>query len=44
MILYASQHNGKPVLAAVSTDGRHKQRLGLSDGEVREPAWSSVKK
>ncbi|MDH3342521.1 MAG: Tol-Pal system beta propeller repeat protein TolB [Gammaproteobacteria bacterium] len=43
MIIYASQHNGKPVLAAVSTDGRHKQRLGLSDGEVREPAWSAVK-
>jgi len=43
MILYASQHKGKPVLAAVSTDGRHKQRLELSDGEVREPAWSSVK-
>ena len=42
MILYASQHQGKPVLAAVSTDGRHKQRLGLSDGDVREPAWSSV--
>ena len=34
---------GKPVLAAVSTDGRHKQRLGLSDGDVREPAWSSVR-
>ena len=44
MILYASQYKGKPVLAAVSTDGRHKQRLGLSDGEVREPAWSVVKK
>ena len=43
MILYASQHKGLPVLAAVSTDGRHKQRLGLSDGEVREPAWSVVK-
>ena len=43
MILYASQHQGKPVLAAVSTDGRHKQRLGLSDGDVREPAWSSVR-
>lgn len=43
MIMYASQHQGKPVLAAVSTDGRHKQRLGLSDGEVREPAWSAVR-
>ncbi|MDH5386956.1 MAG: Tol-Pal system beta propeller repeat protein TolB [Gammaproteobacteria bacterium] len=44
MILYASQYQGRPVLAAVSTDGRHKQRLVLSDGEVREPAWSSVRK
>lgn len=43
MILYASQHKGRPILAAVSTDGRHKQRLALSDGEVREPAWSSVR-
>jgi TolB protein len=44
MVLYASQHKGQPVLAAVSTDGRHKQRLGLSEGDVREPAWSSVRK
>jgi TolB protein len=44
MILYASQHKGKTVLAAVSVDGRHKQRLGLTDGGVRDPAWSSVKK
>lgn len=43
MILYASQHNGLSLLAAVSTDGRHKQRLALSDGEVREPAWSSAR-
>ena len=43
MILYASQHQGLPILAAVSSDGRHKQRLGVSDGEVREPAWSSTR-
>ena len=41
MILYASQHRGKAVLAAVSTDGRQKQRLALSDGEVREPSWAA---
>jgi len=41
MILYASQHKGKAVLAAVSTDGRQKQRLALSDGEVREPSWAA---
>jgi len=44
MILYAAQYKGKSVLAAVSVDGRHKQRLGLTEGDVREPAWSSVKK
>lgn len=43
MILYASQHKGKAVLAAVSADGRHKQRLVLSEGQVREPAWSISK-
>jgi TolB protein len=41
MILYASQDRGKAVLAAVSTDGRQKQRLALTDGEVREPSWAA---
>ncbi len=41
MILYASQYKGRAVLAAVSTDGRQKQRLALSDGEVREPSWAA---
>ena len=41
MILYASQDKGRAVLAAVSTDGRQKQRLALSDGEVREPSWAA---
>jgi TolB protein len=44
MILYATLVNGRGVLAAVSTDGRHKQRLVLSDGEVREPSWAPVRK
>jgi TolB protein len=44
MILYASQVNGRAVLAAVSIDGGHKQRLVLSDGEVREPSWAPVRK
>jgi len=44
MILYASQKQGQAILAAVSTDGRHKQQLLLSDGEVREPSWASSKK
>lgn len=41
MILYASQDRGRAVLAAVSADGRQKQRLALSDGEVREPSWAA---
>jgi TolB protein len=41
MILYASQDKGRAVLAAVSTDGRQKQRLALTDGEVREPSWAA---
>lgn len=44
MILYASEENGRAVLAAVSIDGRHKQRLALSDGGVREPAWAPIRK
>lgn len=43
MILYASQKHGQAILAAVSTDGGHKQQLMLSDGEVREPSWASSK-
>ncbi len=44
MVLYASQDKGKAILAAVSTDGRQKQRLALSDGEVREPSWAAKRK
>jgi TolB protein len=40
MIIYATRAKGKGVLAAVSTDGRVKQRLGLQTGDVREPVWS----
>jgi TolB protein len=44
MILYATQANRRGVLAAVSTDGRFKQRLVLSEGDVREPTWGPYKK
>lgn len=40
MIIYATRDQGRGVLAAVSEDGRVKQRLRLQEGEVREPAWS----
>ena len=42
MIIYATSVGGRGVLAAVSADGRFRQRLTLSGGDVREPAWSPV--
>lgn len=44
MVIYATQRSGGGVLAATSVDGRVKQRLLLSEGEVREPAWSPFRK
>lgn len=40
MILYATEERGRGVLAAVSADGRVHQKLRVSEGDVREPAWS----
>jgi TolB protein len=42
MIIYATHHNGRGVLAATSVDGRVSQRLSQDTGEVREPAWSPL--
>jgi len=39
MLLYASSDGRHGVLYAVSDDGKVRQRLVLSDGDVREPAW-----
>lgn len=39
MILIATELGGRGVLSAVSIDGRIKQRLSISAGDVREPAW-----
>lgn len=44
MILYASEIGGRGVLAAVSTDGRIKQRLSVAAADVREPAWGPLPK
>jgi TolB protein len=38
-ILYATRVDGRPVLAAVSTDGRTRPVLSLKSGDVREPSW-----
>ena len=42
MILYATREGERGVLSAVSADGSVRQRLILSEGDVREPAWSPV--
>jgi TolB protein len=39
MILFATVIGGRGVLSAVSIDGRVKQRLTVTAGDVREPAW-----
>jgi TolB protein len=39
MILYATQSSGRGSLAAVSSDGRVRQRLSVQAADVREPAW-----
>jgi len=44
MIIYASEIGGKGVLAAVSSDGRVKQKLSVQAGDVREPAWGPFSK
>lgn len=40
MIIYATAGHDRGVLAAVSVDGRVRQRLLLQEGDVRDPAWS----
>jgi len=42
MILYATREGQRGVLSAVSVDGNVRQRLILTEGDVREPAWSPV--
>jgi TolB protein len=42
LILYASEAGGRGILAAVSSDGRVKQRLVAPAIDVREPAWGPL--
>lgn len=39
IILYATEVRGRGILAAVSSDGRVRQRFSTEIGDVREPAW-----
>ncbi len=43
-ILYATERLGRGVLAAVSSDGRVKQKLSAQASDVREPAWGPTLK
>jgi TolB protein len=40
MIIYATDAGNRGVMAAVSVDGRFRQRLSIQAGDVREPVWS----
>jgi TolB protein len=40
MIIYATREGARGVLSAVSTDGRVRQRIAATEGDVREPVWS----
>ncbi len=40
MLIYATKHQGRGILAVVSIDGQVKYRLPAADGDVREPSWS----
>jgi len=42
VILYATRTGGRGALAAVSSDGRVKQRLSESGGDIREPSWGPL--
>src|SRR5689334_13334419 len=44
MIIYASETGSRGILAAVSSDGRVKQRLVAPATDVREPAWGPLPK
>jgi TolB protein len=40
MLIYATLHQGRGILAAVSVDAGVKYLLPSRFGDVREPAWS----
>ncbi len=44
VILYEAKAGGRGALAAVSSDGRVKQRLSSQAGDVRDPAWGPYTK
>ena len=43
-VMYSTRAGGGEYLMAVTTDGRIKQRLTSSAGDIREPAWGPYPK
>jgi TolB protein len=43
-VMYATQAGGRDSLVAVSVDGRVRQRLTSSAGDIREPTWGPFAK
>ena len=39
MLLYATEVNGRGILASASVDGRVRTRLSGPSGDIREPTW-----
>jgi len=39
MILFATEVQGRGILATVSSDGRVKQKMVAQRGDIREPMW-----
>ncbi len=44
MVLYKTEQQFEPALMVASADGRVRTRLELVSGDVREPAWSPLRK
>lgn len=44
LLLYATEVNGRGILASASTDGRVRTRLSGPTGDVREPTWGPFTK
>jgi TolB protein len=44
MVLYKTEQQFEPAFVVASSDGRVRTRLSLVSGDVREPAWSPLRK
>jgi TolB protein len=44
MVLYKTEQQYEPALMVASADGRVRTRLSIVSGDVREPAWSPLRK